>query len=330
MIVARARARDTEPGLQALSGALLSLRPSIAEVGAGMNEQPDAAHLILAKVLIGQLPRRTTTRCWVGEGQGLPCDGCDRPVTSSDLQHEVDAIGLGTLRFHSRCMRLGEEVSATPRDISGGSAPSPSTRVFDLSVARRAGRDSHPSRELHAASTERWALAAQVQALSGRAGVRVGDLLRRAIQLRRGATVLPRPAVRQPAMGGSYAAVLVAVGLTVATVWIARPVRDVGIREPSLPDRTATIRELPRSPVAKPTPRAPERLTARQTRSTRVAAGTQPVGVARVTSRRPAAASSRVSDRRGQAKVSPGHVKAWPVHIKASPVSARELVDQAP
>jgi hypothetical protein len=288
-----------------------------------MNEQPDAAHLILAKVLIGQLPRRTTTRCWVGQGQGLPCDGCDRPITPADLQHEVDAIGLGTLRFHSRCMQLWEEASATPRDISGGSAPSPSTLVFDLRVARRAGRDADAYRELRAASAETWALAAHVRALSSSVRGRSADLLRRAMQLRRGAAALSRPGVRRPAMGGSYAAVVVAVGLTVATVWMARPVRDVGTREPSPPDRTSAIRELPRSPAARPAPLAPATLTARETRSTRVAPRTPLVGVARVTSRRSAAAPPRVSAARGPAKASP-------VHAKASPVLAREIVDQAP
>jgi hypothetical protein len=165
-----------------------------------MNEQPDAAHLILAKVLLGQLPRRATTRCWVGHGQGLSCDGCDRPITPADVEHEVDAIGLGTLRFHARCMQLWEEASATPRDISGGSAPSPSTLVFDLRVTRRAGRDPDTYRE------------GGVSGWGGRAAALAGALWNR------WAPSPARPPIRQPAPSGGYVAVVVAMALTVATV----------------------------------------------------------------------------------------------------------------
>jgi len=325
-----------------------------------MNEQPDAAHLILAKVLIGQLPRRTTTKCSVGHGQGLSCDGCDQPITPADVQHEVDAIGLGTLRFHARCMRLWEEASATPRDISGGSAPSASTLVFDLHIARRASHDPDAYGELRAASVETWALATRVRAWSGSVRARSADLLLRAMQLRRGAPTsaadpragqrpllvapatsvlgvsrwrgrafalvvtlwtrcaarLTRPPVRRPAMGGSYAAVAVVVGLTVATVWIARPVRDLGPRELSPPDRTSPIPESPRSRGVKSTPLAPATLTARETRSARPRTPRPLVGVAGVTSRRSPAAPPRVSDARGL--------------TKASTISAREVIYQAP
>jgi hypothetical protein len=107
----RNRSRDVKRGQN----------PDGGKMANALNVRPGAAELILAKVLIGQLPRRTATRTWVGVGSRLPCDGCDEPITAADLQHEVDAIGLGTLRFHKRCMQLWEEASATPRDIAGGS-----------------------------------------------------------------------------------------------------------------------------------------------------------------------------------------------------------------
>jgi hypothetical protein len=96
-----------------------------------MNKQPDAAHLIRAKVLIGQLPKRTTTKSWVGYGSGLLCDGCDQPITATDVEHAVDAIGLGTLHFHKRCMQFWETASAIPRDLADGSA------LFRLAPSRR-------------------------------------------------------------------------------------------------------------------------------------------------------------------------------------------------
>jgi hypothetical protein len=263
-----------------------------------MNEQPDAAHLILAKVLIGQLPRRATTKCSVGHGQGLSCDGCDQPITPADVQHEVDAIGLGTLRFHARCMQLWEEASATPRDISGGSTPSASTLVFDFHIARRASHDP--------------AAYGGVGGSLGRASALAGLLWTR------WAARLSGSSVRRPAMGGTTAAAAVAVGLMVATVWIARPVRDVGPRELPPPYRTSPIGESPRSRVAKPTTLAPATLRARETRSARLTPRTaRPlVGVASVTPRRSPAAPPRVSDARG--------------HTKASTVSAKEVAFQAP
>jgi hypothetical protein len=276
-----------------------------------MHEHPDAAHLILAKVLIGQLPRRATTKCSVGHGQGLSCDGCDRPITPADVQHDVDAIGLGTLRFHARCMQLWEEASATPRDISGGSAPSASASVFDLHVARRAARPAGQGQPQVAPASSGLG----VRGWRGRATALAGTLWTRC------AVRFSRPPVRRPAIGGSYAAVAVALALTVATVWTARPTRDVGTREPSPQERTSALREIPQSHAVRPTPLArgaAANPTAREARSARLAPRTPPplVGGARVSSRRSPAAPPRVSDARG--------------HVKASTTSAREVVYQAP
>jgi hypothetical protein len=88
-----------------------------------LDEQPDVAWLIRAKVVIGQLPRRTNTKYWVGFGTGQSCAGCDKPIVATDVEHEVDVIGLGTLRFHRACMRFWEEASALRHDIAGGSEP---------------------------------------------------------------------------------------------------------------------------------------------------------------------------------------------------------------
>jgi hypothetical protein len=109
--VERARSRNVKHGQN----------PDATTTTNAGNMQPAAADLIRAKLRIGQLPRRTATRTWISVGSHLPCDGCDEPIIAGDPQHEVDAIGLGTLRFHKQCMQLWEEASAMPRDIAGGS-----------------------------------------------------------------------------------------------------------------------------------------------------------------------------------------------------------------
>jgi hypothetical protein len=268
-----------------------------------MNEQPEPAHLILAKVLIGQLPRRATTRCWVGPGHDLPCDGCDQTITSADVQHEVDAIGLGTLRFHARCMQLWEEASATPRDISGGSAPVPPTLVLVHGQRRTpVALETNPLR---------------VSGWSGRAAALVGALWIGWVRL------LSRPPVRQPSTGGGYAAVVVAVALTVSTVWIARAPRDVGTRAPSPPDRATAIRAVQPPQVTKPpsaTPlarRAAGSPRARQVRSAPPKPRTPPPGHL-----------TRAVHREG---TTVPH-RSWHAVRLATPssVAAREVVHQAP
>jgi hypothetical protein len=71
----RHRSRDVKRGQN----------PGAGERANALNVRPGVAELIRAKLLIGRLRRRTATRS-----------------TAADLQREVDAIGLRTLRFHTR------------------------------------------------------------------------------------------------------------------------------------------------------------------------------------------------------------------------------------
>jgi hypothetical protein len=231
-------------------------------LGLAVSDQPDAAYLIRAKVAIGQLPRRAATRVWVGLGSGSSCDGCDQAITATDPEHRVDAIGLGTLRFHSRCMRLWEEASAMPRDIAGGSAPRP----IALSVASPRPRV--------------------------RAWRRVATLL-----LAR--SLVRLPAHRPLGLGGAdvprrgYAALAV-VALAIVVVLLTRPFSDVGPRQRSPHHTAAPLEEVARIPVAprlEPAP-APPRARPRGVAST---ARQRPVLLTPVASQRSATSAALAS-----------------------------------
>jgi hypothetical protein len=60
---------------------------------------------IRAKIAAGTrpLPENAPGKVWVGYGNGRPCDGCDDPITTVQLEYEVD-ISDRTLRFHSKCL----------------------------------------------------------------------------------------------------------------------------------------------------------------------------------------------------------------------------------
>lgn len=72
-------------------------------MGAGMG--PDIVSGIRAKIAAGRLPlppdgRR---RVWIGKGTGRPCDGCDQPITDTQVEYEFHMTGQ-TIRFHGPCV----------------------------------------------------------------------------------------------------------------------------------------------------------------------------------------------------------------------------------
>jgi hypothetical protein len=46
-------------------------------------------------------------------GSGLPCDGCDVAITSTEPEHEVEMADARTLRFHVACDGLWRVLKAT-------------------------------------------------------------------------------------------------------------------------------------------------------------------------------------------------------------------------
>jgi hypothetical protein len=76
----------------------------------------EAALRRLARIVLenGQLPRGDPSRTWGGPGVGVPCAVCARPVTSEEIEYEVqfahDGANPGLARFHLhlRCFAVWE------------------------------------------------------------------------------------------------------------------------------------------------------------------------------------------------------------------------------
>jgi hypothetical protein len=62
----------------------------------------------------GKLPRRAPDRTWGGPGVGAPCAICERPVTTKELEFEIqfardgDNPGLDKFHVHLSCFAAWE------------------------------------------------------------------------------------------------------------------------------------------------------------------------------------------------------------------------------
>jgi hypothetical protein len=67
-----------------------------------------------AVIQAGKLPSRRPDRTWGGPGVGAPCAICDLPVTSDELEFEIqfardgDNPGLDKFHVHVRCFAAWE------------------------------------------------------------------------------------------------------------------------------------------------------------------------------------------------------------------------------
>ena len=55
------------------------------------------------KLSAGLLPRCHPVTSWAGFGTGETCAGCDQPILTSEVEHELDFAESATRRFHSTC-----------------------------------------------------------------------------------------------------------------------------------------------------------------------------------------------------------------------------------
>jgi hypothetical protein len=76
----------------------------------------DVSAVILAKIRAGALPRplEGSSKSYAGKGTNRTCDGCDRPITPEDVEHEVDLADNRTLRFHHACFDVWRGVGGNP------------------------------------------------------------------------------------------------------------------------------------------------------------------------------------------------------------------------
>ena len=101
-------------------------------------EEPGVNELIRAKILAGRLPPCEGFRLFGGAGDGAPCACCDRIISASELEFEVECpVGAkATLPMHLHCFeawralarsapvealgRSGEEAAPAPQPPTGG------------------------------------------------------------------------------------------------------------------------------------------------------------------------------------------------------------------
>jgi hypothetical protein len=61
------------------------------------------AQCISERLADGRLPWAKSAQLWAGFGKGRPCEGCDEPILSIDVEHEHDLVGGGAVRLHAAC-----------------------------------------------------------------------------------------------------------------------------------------------------------------------------------------------------------------------------------
>jgi len=76
----------------------------------------DVSAVILAKIRAGALPVSVANsgKSHANKGTNRTCDGCDQPISSEDVEHEVDVADNRTLRFHQACFNVWRAAGSNP------------------------------------------------------------------------------------------------------------------------------------------------------------------------------------------------------------------------
>ena len=64
------------------------------------------------KIETGALPRAASETVFAGNGSGLPCSLCERPISANDYEFEYANGGGKVPRFHLRCQEIWRLVLA--------------------------------------------------------------------------------------------------------------------------------------------------------------------------------------------------------------------------
>jgi hypothetical protein len=74
-----------------------------------------AADKIREKLSEGLLPGKAPAHSWCGYGSRKPCNGCNEPILSTEVEHELDFNGARTVRFHAACEAIWRSLVAQER-----------------------------------------------------------------------------------------------------------------------------------------------------------------------------------------------------------------------
>ena len=81
------------------------------------------SHLIADKVVRHVLPSDRPLKLWTRRGDGRPCNGCEKPITTMEIEHALGLSGDLILRLHIACEDFWR--SATGNEVPGPQLPSP-------------------------------------------------------------------------------------------------------------------------------------------------------------------------------------------------------------
>lgn len=84
-----------------------------------MPDEVRLRHQARESIKSGKLPDRTPTRTWGGPGVGAECAVCDRPVSQSEMEFEIEfeqdgGGGLDKFHVHIRCFAAWEFERSKP------------------------------------------------------------------------------------------------------------------------------------------------------------------------------------------------------------------------
>jgi len=65
---------------------------------------------IRAKLADGRLPMGRPAQTWAGLGSDNACDGCDKPITGTEIEYEAKfVVPVRVFRFHRKCFGVWQQ-----------------------------------------------------------------------------------------------------------------------------------------------------------------------------------------------------------------------------
>ena len=79
------------------------------------SEQSPNVSLIAARIISGRLPRWQKYNLVAGNGDGQSCACCDRPITGTEIQYDMQVSDGRALPMHLHCYEVWRDESLTLR-----------------------------------------------------------------------------------------------------------------------------------------------------------------------------------------------------------------------
>jgi hypothetical protein len=73
---------------------------------ADRDAHPWIVALVLSRLSAGSLLAVHVTKVGAGKGTGRRCDGCDQPITATEIENEVELARAVILRLHGQCFSI--------------------------------------------------------------------------------------------------------------------------------------------------------------------------------------------------------------------------------